>query len=59
MLEKKVCVNNIEGKTSVYEKTLKNIINDFSLINVDDKILLIHNGGGVVMKIEKNIILWV
>ena len=28
-----VRMNNIEGKTSVYEKTLKNIINDFSLIN--------------------------
>ena len=51
-----VKMNNIEGKTSVYEKTLKNIINDFSLINIDDKILLVHNGGGVVMKIEKNII---
>ena len=47
---------NIQGKTSIYEKTLKNIINDFSLINVDDKILLVHNGGGIVMKIEENII---
>jgi len=49
-------MDNVEGRASVYEKTLKNIINDFSLINVNDKILLIHNGGGVVMKIEKNII---
>ena len=51
-----VRMDNIEGKTSVYEKTLKNIINDFSLINVDDKLLIVHKGGGVVMKIEKNII---
>ena len=51
-----VRMNNIEGKTSVYEKTLKNIINDFSLINVDDKLLIVHKGGGVVMKIEENII---
>ena len=47
-------ISNIEGKSSVYEKTLKNIINDFTLIPLDDKLLLIHNGGGVVMKIEKN-----
>ena len=51
-----VRMDNIEGKTSVYEKTLKNIINDFSLINVDDKLLIVHKGGGVVMKIEENII---
>ena len=49
-----VRMDNIEGKTSVYEKTLKNIINDFSLINVDDKLLIVHKGGGVVMKIEEN-----
>jgi len=49
-------MENIEGKTSVYEKTLKNIINDFSLISIDNKLLLIHQGGGIVMKIEKNII---
>jgi len=47
-------MDNVEGRASVYEKTLKNIINDFSLISVDDKILLIHNGGGVVMQIEEN-----
>ncbi len=51
-----VRMDNIEGKTSVYEKTLKNIINDFSLINVDDKLLIVHKGGGIVMKIEENII---
>ena len=49
-------IDNIEDKTYIYEKILKNIINDFSLISVDNKILLIHNGGGVVMKIEENII---
>jgi len=49
-------MDNIEGKTSVYEKTLKNIINDFSLIKLYDKLLIVHNGGGVVMKIEENLI---
>ena len=49
-------MDNLEGINSVYEKTLKNIINDFSLIRADNKLLLIHQGGGVVMKIEENII---
>ena len=49
-------MDNVEGRASVYEKTLKNIINDFSLIRADNKLLLIHQGGGVVMKIEENII---
>ena len=49
-------IDNLQERTSVYEKTLKNIINDFSLIPVDNKILIIHQGGGVVLEIEKNVI---
>jgi len=40
----------------LFEKTLNNIINDFTLHHLNEKLLLIHNGGGVVLEInEKSI----
>ena len=46
-------INNI---LLLFEKTLNNIINDFTLYHSDEKLLLIHNGGGVVLEInEKSI----
>ena len=46
-------INNI---LLLFEKTLNNIINDFTLYHSGEKLLLIHNGGGVVLEInEKSI----
>ena len=40
----------------LFEKTLNNILDDFTLHYLDENLFLIHNGGGVVLQIRKKTI---